>query len=131
MPFTLAIFLSALLLFLLEPLFGKMALSHLGGTSAVWTTCVLFSQMALVAGYLYSHAHASWFRVRAQVAVHLALVLAATLTLPVSIPGDWSPNNVARPGLSLMGLLSPHIGLPFLLLAAGSPLFSTLVFAIR
>jgi hypothetical protein len=57
--------------------------------------------------------------------------LAATLTLPVSIPGDWSPNNVARPGLSLMGLLSPHIGLPFLLLAAGSPLFSTLVFAIR
>jgi len=67
-PFTLAIFLNAFLLFLLEPLFGKLALPHLGGTAAVWTTCMLFFQIALVAGYLYSHALASLVRPRHRLA---------------------------------------------------------------
>ena len=121
-PFTLAIFLNAFLLFLLEPLFGKLVLPHLGGTAAVWTTCMLFFQIALVAGYLYSHALASLVRMRAQVAIHLTLLLVTAITLPVSIPRDWSPADVARPELSLIGLMARRIGLPFLLLAAGSPL---------
>jgi hypothetical protein len=121
-PFILAIFLNAFLLFLLEPLFGKLALPHLGGTAAVWTTCMLFFQTALVAGYFYSHVLASLVRIRAQIVLHVALLLAAALTLPVSIPRHWSPSNVERPELSLLGLLALRIGLPFLLLSAGSPL---------
>ncbi len=122
MAFTLAIFLNAFLLFLLEPLFGKLVLPHLGGTAAVWTTCMLFFQIALVAGYLYSHTLASLVRMRWQIVIHVTLVVLTLLTLPVSIPRDWSPAIVARPELSLLGLMARRIGLPFLLLAAGSPL---------
>jgi spermidine synthase len=120
--FVVAIFLNAFLLFLLEPLFGKMVLPHLGGTAAVWTTCVLFFQLALVCGYVYSHLIATLFGVRMQLIVHLGLTLAAVLVLPVSIPSNWSPSNTSQPEVSLIGLLSMRIGAPFLILAAGSPL---------
>ena len=70
-PFAAAIFVNAFLLFLLQPMFAKMALPHLGGSAAVWTSCVLFFQTALLAGYLYAHWLASRVGSRMQVVVHL------------------------------------------------------------
>jgi len=103
-------------------MFGKMALPHLGGSSAVWTTCMLFFQAALLGGYLYAHALATRVRPRAQVAIHLTLLVIAVAALPISIPRGWTPGNGSQPELSLLGLLSARIGAPFILLAAGSPL---------
>lgn len=120
--FVATIFLNAALLFALEPMFAKMALPHLGGSSAVWTTCMLFFQAALLAGYLYAHALATRVRTRAQVTIHVALLVLALATLPMSIPRAWAPASGDSPALSLLGLLAARIGGTFTLLAAGSPL---------
>lgn len=120
--FVITISLNAFLLFLMEPLFGKMALPHVGGNAAVWTTCMLFYQAALVGGYLYAHALARIVLPRVQALVHVGLLLAAMATLPVHIPENWAPSNVAHPELSLGWLLIVRLSAPFLLLAAGSPL---------
>jgi hypothetical protein len=114
--------LNAALLFVLEPMFGKMALPHLGGSSSVWTTCMLFFQIALLAGYLYAHVMARRVKPRAQVAIHLALLSIAATMLPLSIPRGWTPNHALQAAFSLLGLLAARIGAPFVLLAAGSPL---------
>src|SRR4051812_31794428 len=110
--FVVAVSLNAFLLFLLEPMFGKMALPHLGGTAAVWTTCLLFFQAALVGGYIYSHALASLRNRRLQVAIHAALALAVGLSLPVSIPSDWTPGSIEHPEVSLLILLALRVGGP-------------------
>ena len=120
--FAATIFLNAALLFALEPMFGKMALPHLGGSSAVWTTCMLFFQAALLGGYLYAHLLATRLGTRAQVATHVALLLLAAIALPISIPRGWTPANESQPELSLLLLLALRIGAPFVLLAGGSPL---------
>lgn len=120
--FAAAVFINAFLLFLLQPMFGKMALPHLGGSAAVWTTCLLFFETALVAGYLYAHVLASQFRTRTQVWIHATLLVGALVALPVGIPADWAPADPSRPVTALLGLLSVRVGAPFVLLAAGSPL---------
>jgi len=84
--FTAAVFLSAFLLFLVQPLFGKMVLPLLGGSPAVWNTCMLFFQAALLGGYAYAHL-SSRLEVRKQAALHLALLLLAGLALPISLRG--------------------------------------------
>src|ERR687890_1672735 len=83
--FSATLFLSALLLFWVQPLAGKMFLPLLGGAPAVWNTCLLFFQAALLAGYGYVHATTRWLSARAQVVLHVALLLAAALALPVVI----------------------------------------------
>lgn len=120
--FSATIFLNAALLFALEPMFGKMALPHLGGSSAVWTTCMLFFQAALLGGYLYAHLLATRVGTRAQAVTHVALLLVAAIALPISIPRGWTPANESQPELSLLVLLTLRIGAPFILLAGGSPL---------
>ena len=120
--FAAAIFVNAALLFALEPMFGKLALPKLGGGAAVWTTCLLFFQVALLTGYLYAHAVARLLSGRAQVRVHVALLVVAGFTLPLSVPANWSPRDVADPTPALLWLLAAHVGPVFLLLAAGSPL---------
>jgi predicted membrane-bound spermidine synthase len=121
--FVTAVVLNAALLFVLEPMFGKMALPLLGGSAAVWTTCMLFFQAALLGGYLYAHLVATLLSARAQTWTHAGLLLAAGITLPISIPHGWTPANESQPELSLLVLLTLRIGAPFILLAAGSPLF--------
>ena len=83
--FAVTLFLSALLLFWVQPLAGKMVLPLLGGAPAVWNTCLLFFQATLLAGYGYVHASTRWLSTRAQVVLHVALLLAAALALPVVI----------------------------------------------
>lgn len=120
--FSASIFVNAFLLFLLQPMFGKMALPHLGGSAAVWTTCMLFFETALLAGYLYAHIIASRFPPRVQVLAHATLLALALMSLPLGIPADWMPSNASRPVPALLGLLTLRVGAPFMLLAAGSPL---------
>ncbi|HWJ15142.1 MAG TPA: hypothetical protein VNS10_15490, partial [Gemmatimonadaceae bacterium] len=121
-PFAAAIFVNAFLLFLLQPMFAKMALPHLGGSAAVWTSCMLFFQTALLGGYLYAHWVASRLKGRLQVVVHLGAIAAAGLCLPPQIPAGWSPADLSSPVPSFLWLLTRRIGPPFVLLAAGSPL---------
>ena len=120
--FAACIFVNAFLLFLLQPMFGKMALPHLGGSSAVWTTCMLFFETALLAGYLYAHFLASRLTTRTQVWTHVALLAAALMTLRLGIPAAWAPPDPSGPVAALLELLTVRVGPPFVLLATGSPL---------
>src|SRR6185295_16136775 len=80
--FTLSVFLSAALLFLVEPMVGKMVLPLLGGSPAVWTTCMLFFQAALLVGYGYAHLGPRWLGVRRHILLHVGLLALAVLLLP-------------------------------------------------
>ncbi len=119
--FTPAIFSSAFLLFLVQPMIAKIIVPWFGGSAAVWITCLLFYQVALLLGYAYAHLLASRAS-RTQLYVHAALLAASVLLLPV-IPGtQWKPAGGEAPALRILGLLAATIGLPFVLLAATSPL---------
>jgi hypothetical protein len=114
-------FLSAALLFLVEPMIGKMLLPLLGGTPAVWNTCLVFFQAALLAGYLYAHATLRFLERRVQIALHFALVLSPLLIaglLPPHLPAGWEPPALSNPVGWVLALLSVVIGLPFLALSA-------------
>ena len=119
--FSLTMFLSAALLFLVEPMFAKMALPLLGGSAAVWTTCLVFFQVTLLAGYAYAHASAKLLGKRTQVAVHAAVLLAPLALLPVHVPGGWTPPAQSNPVGWLLGLLLVAVGLPFFALSATTP----------
>jgi spermidine synthase len=123
--------LAALLLFQVQLVLGKRLLPWYGGTSAAWTTCLLFYQAALLAGYAWAHLLAGRLAPRRQREVHLALVGAAVALLagralawPSPITPGEAPGRAAveTPVLSILGLLSSTIGLPFVALAATSPL---------
>jgi spermidine synthase len=120
--FTGAIFLNAFLLFWVEPMFGKMVLPLLGGTAAVWNTCMLFFQVMLLAGYIYAHLSARWLRPRVQAALHVVLLLLACTTLPIAVASGWAPPTGEAPVPWLIALLTVSIGAPFVLLSAGTPL---------
>lgn len=121
--FATAIFLNAALLFAVQPMFTKMVLPLLGGTPAVWNTCLLFFQTALLGGYLYAHLTSRWLRPRVQAAVHLGLLLVSLIVLPIHIPASWAtPPTGTLPIPWLLGLLTVSLGLPFFLLSAGAPL---------
>lgn len=120
--FTLAIFLNAALLFAVQPMFTKMVLPLLGGSPAVWNTCLLFFQTALLGGYLYAHLTSRWFSPRRQALLHIGLMAVALLVLPISIPEGWTPPTGTMPIPWLLALLAVSLGLPFVLLSAGAPM---------
>ncbi len=121
--FAVAIFLNATLLFSVQPLFTKMVLPLLGGSPAVWNTCLLFFQTLLLAGYLYAHLTSRWLSDRAQALLHLALLGSAVFVLPIHVPASWShPPGMALPIGWLLGLLTVSFGLPFFVLSAGAPM---------
>jgi hypothetical protein len=123
MVFAVAIFLNAALLFAVQPMFTKMVLPLLGGSPAIWNTCLLFFQTALLGGYLYAHLTTRMWTPRRQAMVHIALLLVALVLLPIHVPEAWShPPGTAAPIPWLLGLLTVSLGLPFLLLAAGAPM---------
>jgi hypothetical protein len=122
--FAVALFVSAFLLFWVQPLAGKMLLPLLGGTPAVWNTCMLFFQALLLAGYAYALALARWLSARAQAAVHLALLALAALALPVALNSAAAGGvpEGARPEWWLLKTLLVTVGPPFFVLSASAPL---------
>jgi hypothetical protein len=120
--YTAAIFVSALLLFSVQPLFTKMVLPRLGGSPAVWSVAMVFFQSLLLAGYAYAHCLMRIKNRTIPVAVHLALLVLALFALPLSIAGGWGEPPARGYALWLLGLFVVSIGLPFFALAANNPL---------
>ena len=118
--YTAAIFVSALLLFSVQPLFTKMVLPRLGGSPAVWSVAMVFFQSLLLAGYAYAHYLMRRNNRLIAVAVHLALLAIAFVTLPLSIATGWGEPPTSGYAFWLLGLFAVSIGLPFLALAANS-----------
>ena len=116
------LFLSAALLFMVEPAFAKMVLPYLGGSPAVWNTCVVFFQAAMLAGYGYAHLLSRRLPIRAQIAIHLSLALAVSLLLPIAIPAGWAPPVDRTPVPSLLFLLLVAVGGPFFVVSSTAPL---------
>ena len=116
------LFLSAALMFMVQPMFGKMVLPLLGGSPAVWNTEVAFCQGILLLGYLYAHLTARWLGIRRQAFLHCFVVFLPLLLLPIDIPQGQSPPNVGNPVPWLLTLLTMALGLPFFVVATISPM---------
>jgi hypothetical protein len=116
------IFLSSFLLFLVQPLIARLILPWFGGTAAVWTTCMLFFQMVLLAGYAYAHASNARLAPRTQALVHTVLLVAALALLPIAPHEGWKPLGEEEPVSHILLLLVATVGLPYLLLSSTSPL---------
>ena len=120
--YTAAIFVSALLLFSVQPLFTKMVLPRLGGSPAVWSVAMVFFQSLLLAGYAYAHFLMQIKNRAIPVAVHLVLLVLALLTLPLGIAHSFGEPPNSGYAFWLLGLFAVSIGLPFFALAANNPL---------
>ncbi len=120
--YTAAIFVSALLLFSVQPLFTKMVLPRLGGSPAVWSVAMVFFQSLLLGGYAYAHFLMQLRNRTLPVAIHLVLLAVAMLTLPLSISSGWGDPPTSGYAFWLLGLFAVSIGLPFFALAANNPL---------
>ncbi len=118
----LTIFLSAFLLFQVQPLIGKMILPWFGGSAAVWTTCMLFFQSVLLLGYFYAHWVVHYLSPSRQSLVHGSLLLISLLLIPISPSLGWKPLGAENPTLRILGLLTVSIGLPYFVLSTTGPL---------
>src|SRR5437773_10645903 len=118
----LTILVSAFLLFQVQPVIAKIILPWFGGSAAVWTTCLLFFQMVLLLGYLYSHAVVRYLRPRIQMVLHVCLLAVSVVVLPIYPSAAWKPTGSAEPTLQILGLLAVSIGLPYFLLSTTGPL---------
>src|SRR5438874_9904789 len=126
--YTSAIFVSALLLFSVQPLFTRMVLPRLGGSPAVWSVAMVFFQSLLLGGYGYAHYLIQIPNRRVAVAVHLLLLVAALLSLPLSIASGWGEPPTSGYAFWLLGLFAVSIGLPFFALAGNNPLLQAWFF---
>lgn len=122
MAYLATIFLSSFLLFLVQPLVARLILPWFGGSAAVWTTCMLFFQALLLAGYAYAHGAVGRLAPRTHAWLQLALLAAAVALLPIAPDEAWKPEGSESPVLHILLLLGAAVGLPYLLLAATSPL---------
>lgn len=119
-----SIFISAALLFCVQPMVAKMLLPLLGGSPAVWTTCMVFFQVTLLAGYAYAHGTLRWLGARRQIALHVVVLMLPLLVLPIQIGeadvASFPPTQ--SPVLHVLGLLAVTVGLPFLVLSTSAPI---------
>jgi hypothetical protein len=124
MPFLFAVtlFVSAALMFLLEPMIAKMILPRFGGTPAVWNTCMVFFQAALLVGYGYAHLATKWLGPRRQAALHVLWLFVPAVSLPIGIAAGWTPQGQENPFWLLVGVLVISVGLPFFVVATSAPL---------
>jgi hypothetical protein len=122
LPYPAAVFASAALVFLVEPMVAKLVLPLLGGSPAVWNTSLAFFQIALLVGYAYAHLLQRLPSVRLQASVHLAVLAVAALALPLRITGLMGEPSVSWPIPWLLGALALSIGAPFAVLSATAPL---------
>jgi hypothetical protein len=120
--FACAILISAFLVFQVQPVISKTILPWFGGSPAVWTTCMLFFQVLLFAGYAYAHVTTRLLGSRWQGLLHFALILAALCVLPISPDPDWKPTGHENPTLRILAILLTNVGLPYFLLSSTGPL---------
>jgi hypothetical protein len=122
--FVLASYLSASLLFFVEPMVARMLMPLLGGSAAVWTTCLVFFQTVLVAGYAYAHGTLRRLGPRRQAFMHGLVLLLPLAVMPLEFPetdvASWDAQ--ASPVLPVLGLLTRRVGLPFFVLSTSAPL---------
>src|SRR3954466_1952060 len=116
------IFLSAFLLFLVQPMMGKYILPWFGGSAGVWSVCLLFFQMMLLVGYAYADALHRYLSTRAQMIVHVALLAASLCFLPIIPAAMWKPGPSDDPSLRILLLLTAVLGLPYCMLSSTGPL---------
>ncbi|MBK7469867.1 MAG: fused MFS/spermidine synthase [Betaproteobacteria bacterium] len=122
MHFAVVITLSAFLIFLVQPLIAKQILPWFGGSAAVWTTCMVFFQTALLAGYAYADWAPRRFGVAKHAKIHAVLVTLSLIALPITVSAFWKPADGAAPIPQILALLAATIGLPYVVLSATSPL---------
>src|SRR6185369_13220206 len=121
--FPVTIWLSAFLLFQVQPIMGRYVLPWFGGGPAVWTDCLLFFQTLLLAGYAYAHWLGNRPSVRVQSTIHIAMLLASLAFLPIAPRAEfWRPASSADPSGKILLLLAATVGGPYLLLSATGPL---------
>jgi hypothetical protein len=120
--YVLTLFLSAFLLFFVQPMFTKMVLPRLGGAPTVWNTAMVFFQATLLGGYLYAHLSTRLLGLRRQTILHGAVLLAAAVALPIGIGADWTAPTPGHEIVWLLGLLGASVGLPFFAVSATAPL---------
>jgi SAM-dependent methyltransferase len=120
--FALTIFTSAFLLFLVQPVIAKQILPWFGGSAAVWTTCLVFFQAALLAGYAYADLVVRRLTLARQSLLHGALLVVSLVALPIVPTAYWKPVGGENPAAMILGLLAVTLGLPYFLLSTTSPL---------
>lgn len=118
--FTATSFVGSTLLFLVQPMVGRLLLPRAGGSASLWSTAMVFFQVTLLAGYLFAHLSTSRLGVARHRYAHLAVLAAPLLVLPLAVPEDWSLNG-AQPVLDTLRVLTVMVGLPFFALATASP----------
>lgn len=118
----LTIFLGAFLLFQVQPILGKLILPWFGGSASVWTTCMLFFQVLLLAGYLYSHCIVTYLSPRRQTIAHLALLVVSLFLLPLGLDESLRPTGAEDPTMRILWLLTVSAGLPYFCLSTTGPL---------
>ena len=121
-PYALTVFLSATLVFLVQPMFAKMAMPVLGGSPSVWNVSLVCFQGALLAGYVYAHLLNKLDNLRVQIAVHGVVLLLAALVLPFGLTEAFGDPNPATPTLWLIGVFALSIAPPFAAISATAPL---------
>ena len=122
--FAVTVFLSAFLLFQIQPIVAKMILPWFGGSSSVWSVCLVFFQVELLIGYAYVHWLHEKVAARRQPLVHGVLLLLSVLMLPVAADPEWKGSTLA-PGLSVLAVLAIAVGAPYLMLSTTGPLMQT------
>jgi spermidine synthase len=116
------IFVSAFLLFLVQPVLAKQILPWFGGAAIVWTLCMVFFQFVLLLGYAYAHWLTSRVSPRRQAWTHIALLVASLIFLPIAPDAGWKPAGDDNPVVRILALLFATVGLPYFLLSSTSPL---------
>ena len=124
LPYAATIFLSSFLLFLVQPIIAKQILPWFGGSAAVWTTCLVFFQSVLLAGYAYADL-TTRLGARRQALLHMALLVLALAFLPIIASSGWKPQGQEEPISRILALLVATIGLPYFLLSTTTPLLQS------
>lgn len=119
------ILVSSFLLFLVQPIIAKQILPWFGGTAAVWTTCLVFFQLALLGGYAYSDFSSRLLKHRMQSTIHIVLLLVSLAALPIVAAAGWKPAGNEDPLWRILGLLLVTIGLPYFMLSTTAPLIQS------
>jgi SAM-dependent methyltransferase len=120
--YAVTIFTSAFLLFLVQPIMAKQILPWFGGSAAVWSTCLVFFQFLLLFGYAYADWTTRRMSARSQVLLHIVLLVASLVSLPIVAHAAWKPAGDEDPTVRILGLLSATIGLPYFILSTTGPL---------
>jgi hypothetical protein len=123
--YALTVFLSAFLLFQIQPIVAKMILPWFGGSSAVWSTCMLFFQSMLLGGYIYAHWLQGLAAGRRQALTHIGLLAVSLLALPVMANPSWKPSPEDNPSIRILGLLVVTVGMPYFLVSTTSSLLQS------